>query len=162
MADKTPSSNQQPMELIERMLKLMDERGLIELEFEQADVKIRLRKPDAAMARPSVEYIQMPAAQQGHQQSTPATPAPAVPAADRPTIDSPMVGTFYTAPAPDAPAFVEVGQTISVGQVVCIVEAMKLMNEIKSEVSGKIVEVLVQNGESIEFGQPLYVIEPSK
>ncbi|TPW03189.1 MAG: oxaloacetate decarboxylase, alpha subunit [bacterium] len=75
-------------------------------------------------------------------------------------IKSPMVGTFYRAPAPDAPPFVEVGQEAEVGQVLCIIEAMKLMNEIKSETAGRIVEVLVENGEAVEFGQPLFAIEP--
>ena len=70
-----------------------------------------------------------------------------------------MVGTFYRAPAPDAPPFVEVGQDIEVGQVVCILEAMKLMNEIKSEVAGRVVEVLIQSGDPVEFGQPLFAIE---
>ena len=71
-----------------------------------------------------------------------------------------MVGTFYRAPSPEAPPFVEVGQTVEVGQVVCIVEAMKLMNEIKSEVKGRITEALIENAEPVEFGQPLFVVEP--
>ena len=71
-----------------------------------------------------------------------------------------MVGTFYRAPSPEAAAFVEVGQTVEIGQVVCIVEAMKLMNEIKSEVRGKIIEVAVQNAEPVEFGQTLFVVDP--
>ena len=75
-------------------------------------------------------------------------------------IKSPMVGTFYRAPAPDAPPFVEVGQEIDDGQVICIVEAMKLMNEIKSEVAGRVVEISVESGEAVEFGQPLFVVEP--
>ena len=76
-------------------------------------------------------------------------------------ISAPMVGTFYKAPAPDAPAFVKVGDTIEVGQVVCIIEAMKLMNEIKSEVKGKIVSVVVDNADPVEFGQTLFLIEPA-
>ena len=75
------------------------------------------------------------------------------------TIKSPMVGTFYGAPTPDAPPFVQVGSEVKVGQVVCILEAMKLMNEIKSEVSGKIVEILVHNGDPVEFGQPIFILE---
>ena len=71
-----------------------------------------------------------------------------------------MVGTFYRAPSPEAPSFVEVGQTVEVGQVVCIVEAMKLMNEIKSEIKGKVVEVAVENAEPVEFGQNLFIVEP--
>ena len=76
-------------------------------------------------------------------------------------VSSPFVGTFYRAPSPEAPSFVEVGQAVRKGQVVCIVEAMKLMNEIESEVAGKVVEVLAQNGAPVEFGQPLFRIEPA-
>ena len=76
-------------------------------------------------------------------------------------ITSPFVGTFYRAPSPGAPSFVDVGQQIGVGQVVCIVEAMKLMNEIESEVAGKVVEILAQNAQPVEFGQPLFRIEPA-
>ncbi|TNE88970.1 MAG: acetyl-CoA carboxylase biotin carboxyl carrier protein, partial [Deltaproteobacteria bacterium] len=95
-----------------------------------------------------------------------AAPAPAAnaPAADDPnlkTIESPMVGTFYRAPNPDADVFVKVGDSVSPGKVLCIVEAMKLMNEIESEVSGTIVEILVENGQPVQFGQPLFKIRPA-
>src|SRR5208283_22023 len=96
--------------------------------------------------------------------AAPAAPAAAAPATDQnkmtKDIKSPMVGTFYRAPSPEAEPFVEVGQTVEIGQVVCIVEAMKLMNEIKSEVRGKITEVAVQNAEPVEFGQTLFVVDP--
>ena len=94
-----------------------------------------------------------------------APPAPAVEAESAPSnlidIKSPMVGTFYTAPSPDSQAYVKVGDSVSVGSVVCIVEAMKLMNEIESEVSGKSVKALVENGQPVEFGQPLFQIDPT-
>jgi acetyl-CoA carboxylase biotin carboxyl carrier protein len=77
------------------------------------------------------------------------------------TITSPFVGTFYRAASPEAPAFIEVGQTVRKGQVLCIVEAMKLMNEIEAETAGRVVEVLVQNGQSVEFGEPLFRLEPT-
>jgi len=92
-----------------------------------------------------------------------AQPAPGTPAEDTSRyveIKSPMVGTFYVAPAPDADPYISVNEKISVGQVVCIVEAMKLMNEIESEVSGRVAKILVQNAEPVEFGQPLFVINP--
>ena len=85
---------------------------------------------------------------------------PAQPLVKTVEIKSPMVGTFYRAPSPESPAYVEVGQTIEPGQVICIVEAMKLMNEIKSEIRGKILEILVDNAEPVEFGQPIFLIEP--
>ncbi|HSH00007.1 MAG TPA: acetyl-CoA carboxylase biotin carboxyl carrier protein [candidate division Zixibacteria bacterium] len=92
-------------------------------------------------------------------QTAPA-PAPAAPdTSSLVEIKSPMVGTFYSAPSPDSPAFVKVGDSVDVGTVVCIVEAMKLMNEIESEAKGKIAKILVENGQPVEFGQPLFVIE---
>ena len=150
----TRSSEREAFRLIEDMLQLMESRGLVELEIEQEGIRVRLKKATAA-APQIVEYIS------GVPQPT-STPAAksAEPAGNRVIIKSPMVGTFYRAPAPDAPAFVEVGQEIEAGQVVCIVEAMKLMNEIKSETAGKILEVLVDSGEAVEFGQPLFAVEP--
>ena len=90
-------------------------------------------------------------------------PPPPVPAsrADLFELTAPMVGTFYRAPAPEEPAFVELGNRIEVGQTVCILEAMKLMNELESEVSGEVVEILVENGTPVEFGQPLIKVKPS-
>ena len=151
----TRSSEREAFRLIEDMLQLMESRGLVELEIEQEGIRVRLKKATAA-APQIVEYIS------GVPQPASAAPAAksAAPAGNRVIIKSPMVGTFYRSPAPDAPAFVEVGQEIEAGQVVCIVEAMKLMNEIKSETAGKILEVLVDSGEAVEFGQPLFAVEP--
>ncbi|MBI4341100.1 MAG: acetyl-CoA carboxylase biotin carboxyl carrier protein [Candidatus Omnitrophica bacterium] len=139
------------------MLQLMESRGLVELEMEHQGLRIRLKKASLGPSAQVVEYV----AGIPHPVS-PAAP-PATPAAEegrRIIIKSPMVGTFYRAPAPDAPPFAEVGQDVAVGQVVCIIEAMKLMNEIKSEVAGQIVDILVENGAPIEFGQPLFAVEP--
>jgi acetyl-CoA carboxylase biotin carboxyl carrier protein len=87
--------------------------------------------------------------------------APAAPASNLHTVTSPMVGTFYRSPSPESPPFVEAGQSVSPGQAVCIIEAMKLMNELECEVSGKVVKFLVENGQPVEFGQALLQIEPS-
>ena len=139
---------------IKEMIQLMHEHQLVALEVEREGVKIRLRKNGDTVTQ-SVIAAPAPAA------VPPTAAAPATPAAaNRAPIKSPMVGTFYRAPAPDAPPFVESGQTIEVGQVVCIIEAMKLMNEIKAEVRGRVVEIPVQNGDPVEFGQPLFIIEP--
>ena len=153
------SSEREALQLIEEMLELMENRGLVELEMEHQGIRIRLKKAGGQPAAPVVEYVA------GTIQ--PVAPAPAAggkpaPAEEghRTVIKSPMVGTFYRTPAPDAPPFMEVGQDVDVGQVVCIIEAMKLMNEIKSEVSGRVVEILVQNGDPLEFGQPLFVLGP--
>lgn len=147
---------------IKEIIALMNENDLNEIEIERDGLKLKLKKSslEAAVAMPGtpVQY------NLGKIPSPQTTQAP-VPAGDSPKkneteIKSPMVGTFYRAPSPEAPSFLEVGQTVEVGQVVCIVEAMKLMNEIKSEVRGKVKEVVVENGEPVEFGQTLFVVEP--
>lgn len=158
MDKRLKSSEREAFRLIEEMLQLMESRGLVELEMEHQGLRIRLKKATSSPAPQLVEYVTgVP------QQQAPAAAGAAAASAfegRRIIIKSPMVGTFYRAPAPDAPPFAEVGQDIEVGQVVCIIEAMKLMNEIKSEVAGRITEVLMQNGEAVEFGQPLFSVEP--
>ncbi len=143
---------------IKEVIQLMNENQLSEFEIEKDGLKVRLKKGVSGVE--SVVYESRP--MQVSRNPLPEikeTPklAPAVSA--KTTIKSPMVGTFYASPAPDAPAFVQVGSEIQVGQVICIIEAMKLMNEIKSEVKGKVVEILLHNGDPIEFGQPLFVLE---
>ena len=153
MDKRLKSSEREAFRLIEEMLQLMESRGLVELEMEHQGLRIRLKKASSGPAPQVVEYVV-------------GTPHPASPGgksaeeSHRIIIKSPMVGTFYRAAAPDAPPFVEVGQEIEVGQVVCIIEAMKLMNEIKSEAVGRIAEVLVESGAPVEFGQPLFSVEP--
>ena len=139
------------------MLQLMEEHGLTELEIEREGMKIRLKKSGAMGGVPQLTMEQLPQAVAAA--GATATPAQLPPAAKRLTINSPMVGTFYRAPAPDAQPFTDVGQTVDEGQVVCIIEAMKLMNEIKSDVKGKVIEALVANGDPVEFGQPLFALE---
>ena len=150
------SSEREAFRLIEEMLQLMESRGLVELEMEHQGLRIRLKKATPGHAAQLVEYVA-------------GVPQPAAPASKgaaaaeeshRIIIKSPMVGTFYRTPAPDAPPFVEVGQELDTGQVVCIIEAMKLMNEIKAETSGRIAEIFVENGAPVEFGQPLFAVEP--
>ena len=141
---------------IKEMIQLMNENGLSEIEIEKDGLKIRLRKGAGGVIESSVVE---------NAQNSPAgyaRPAPAAAAAVAPRgsqIKSPMVGTFYSSPAPDAAPFVQPGTQVEIGQVICIIEAMKLMNEIKAEVRGKIAEALVHNGDPVEFGQPLFVIE---
>ena len=145
---------------IREMLQLMQEHNLSELEVEREGMKIRLKKGGAGVPQMTIEQV-MPAATTAPSASAAAaTAAAAAASAKRLTINSPMVGTFYRAPAPDAPSFTDVGQPVDEGQVVCIIEAMKLMNEIKADIKGKVVEVLVGNGEPVEFGQPLFALEP--
>ncbi len=142
---------------IKDLITLMNDNDLTEIEVETDGAKIKLKKGQEQLVMQ--EGPRMMAAQQ--QVAAPAAAAPAVPApATGITIKSPMVGTFYSAPAPDAEPYLKVGQKVEVGQVICIVEAMKLMNEIKSEIKGTVTEVHVQNGSPIEFGQVLYTVAP--
>ncbi|MGE5307623.1 MAG: acetyl-CoA carboxylase biotin carboxyl carrier protein [Deltaproteobacteria bacterium] len=148
---------------IKEMINLMNENGLVELELEKEGMRIKLKKTSAGgeggFSGPIViQQEKMPAAPQAV-----LAPAPAV-AEKLPSktveIKAPMVGTFYRAPSPEAPPYVEVGQVIEPGQVVCIIEAMKLMNEIKSEIRGKLIEIIVDNAEPVEYGQSMFILEP--
>ncbi len=144
---------------IKALIALMRENGLLELEVEDKKGKIRLvRTADASVApapRPALPARPAPA-------RTPATEAEGAAlelAANQTLLRSPMVGTFYRSPSPDAPAFVQEGDMVQKGQPLCIVEAMKMMNEIESEVAGRVVKILVENGQPVEYDQPLMVIE---
>ncbi len=144
------------VEYIEKLAKVIAENSLTEISLEDGEQAITLRK-EVVVAPAAVAPVAAPVAQPAPAQ---ATAAPATePAKKGKPLTSPMVGTFYSAPSPEAKPFVEVGQTISQGDVVCIVEAMKLMNEIESEFSGKIVEICVKDGQPVEFGQVLMYIE---
>ncbi len=160
MEKRIKSSEREAFRLIEEMLQLMESRGLVELEMEHQGLRIRLKKATTGQAPQLVEYVAGIPHPAGAQPGSPSGSARSAEDARRIVIKSPMVGTFYRSPAPDAPPFAEIGQDLEVGQVVCIIEAMKLMNEIKSEVAGRISEVLADNGSPVEFGQPLFVVEP--
>ncbi|MFH0918055.1 MAG: acetyl-CoA carboxylase biotin carboxyl carrier protein [Candidatus Omnitrophota bacterium] len=146
---------------IKEMINLMNENGLAELEVEKEDMRIRLKKTASG-----VESFVAPIAYPPGGSAAPGAKAQTAQEIEEKNviktveIKSPMVGTFYRAPNPEAPSYVEVGQTIEPGQVICIIEAMKLMNEIKSEIRGKILEILVDNAEPVEFGQSLFLIDP--
>jgi acetyl-CoA carboxylase, biotin carboxyl carrier protein len=141
---------------IKEMINLMNENNLLELEIEREGMRIKLKRGslEAPVGMPVIEY----SASLPRQANIPSSQEVSKEQISIKTteIKSPMVGTFYRAPSPEASPFVEAGQEIEVGQVICIVEAMKLMNEIKSEIKGRIIEVLVENAEPVEFGQPLF------
>ncbi len=137
------------MERLKKFIKFMDDNNLAELEIEEEGKRIRLRRNVSGL--PIVNSIPSPAAE---------SKTESLPTENIVEIKSPMVGTFYRAPSPGAKPYVEAGEVIKPGDVVCIVEAMKLMNEIKAEVGGKIVKIPVDNGEPVEFGQTLFAIEP--
>jgi len=152
---------------LERLLDFMAAHGLEEFEYEHAGLRIRLKKASANAApregAPPQALPAQPQATEMAMQSVPASAATSVPASvseELHTIKSPIVGTFYSAASPGAPSFVKVGDSIQVGQVVCIIEAMKLMNEIEADVAGEIVKCLVKNGQPIEYGQELFAIRP--
>ncbi len=142
---------------IKDMINLMNENGLNELEVEVDGMRIRLKKGPGGEIEKVVEA-------KHHVLSETALSKPSAKVdADKKTVEikSPMVGTFYRSPAPDAPPYINIGDIIEPGQVICIIEAMKLMNEIKSEVKGKIVDAPVENAEPVEFGQALFLVEPA-
>ena len=144
---------------IKELITLMNENDLMELEVEREGTKIRLRKSASGKIETLAEgHAPLVAAQTVQPEQKPQEPAK--PEKSLSAVKAPMVGTFYRSPGPDAKPYVEIGQTVEIGQVVCIIEAMKLMNEIKSEVKGKIVEILVENARSVEYGQTLFVVEP--
>ncbi len=144
---------------IKEMIQLMNENGLSEFEMEKDGLKIRLRKGGSGMIESHVISSEPAIRHSAPAPRAHEAPARETVAANKQTIKSPMVGTYYFAPAPDAAPFIQVGNQVEPGQVICIIEAMKLMNEIKCEVRGKIAEILVHNGDPVEFGQPLFVIE---
>lgn len=142
------------IEYVEKLAKVLADNSLTEISLEDGEQAITLRKEVMGVAAASVVTAPQPAA-------APAVPAPAEAKEVKKgkPLTSPMVGTFYSAPSPDAEPFVKVGQAVKEGDVVCIVEAMKLMNEIEAEVSGKITEICVSDGQPVEFGQVLMYIE---
>ena len=156
---------------IQNLIKFVAKSGASEVKLEMDDIKITI-KTGSEQDVPSVQYapvaqpqLQQVAAAPAISESAPAaqSAAPASASADSKyiTIKSPIIGTFYRKPSPDKPLFVEVGQTIAEGDVLCIIEAMKLFNEIESEVSGKIVKILVDDSSPVEFDQPLFLVDPS-
>ena len=157
---------------IQNLIKFVSNSGVAEVKLEMDNVKITIRTTVEG-STPEITYVQTPAVAPALPEpaaqipvSPPAAPAtPAAPAADDTskyiTVKSPIIGTFYRKPAPDKPMFVEVGSTIAKGDVLCVIEAMKLFNEIESEVAGKIVKILVDDSSPVEFDQPLFLVDPS-
>ena len=149
---------------LKTLIDLVAESSISELEITEAEGRVRIVKapPPSAQPAPVAQVVQIPASQPAAAAQAPAAAAPAQQAAAPSrgkTVKSPMVGTLYRAPNPEADPFVTVGSTVKVGDTLCIIEAMKLMNEIESEFAGTVVEILVENGQPIEYGQPLFVIE---
>ena len=160
---------------IQDLIKFVAKSGVTEVEIEEKDFKITIKTEDRKARREEQTiYVQQPMMQQLPQaqqhQAAPAPAAspvavtlaaPAAPVDNYITVKSPMIGTFYRSPSPDKPVFFEVGDSIKAGDTVCIIEAMKLLNEIESEVSGRIVKVLVEDASPVEYDQPLFLVDPA-
>jgi acetyl-CoA carboxylase biotin carboxyl carrier protein len=145
---------------LKELIEFLKEQDIAEFELERGDVKVRIKRGTPVAIAPPMLPVSAPAA---HAAAAPLPQAPAVPlekAADEGLhqVKSPIVGTFYESPSPGSPPFVKPGDTVEAGQVLCIIEAMKLMNEIEADVSGEVVKRLVNNGQPVEYGQPLFSI----
>jgi acetyl-CoA carboxylase biotin carboxyl carrier protein len=156
------------LEQIEQILRTMAEHNLEEFEYSRGDLRIRVKKPSAGvvlaaprtLAAPEIIVAGAPAP--AAQAAPPAAAPEPRPTEDLHLLKSPIVGTFYGSPSPGAEPFVKIGGHVDTGQTLCIVEAMKLMNEIESDVSGEVLRVFVDNGQPVEYGQPLFGIRPSR
>ena len=160
---------------LKELVEFLVEKDIAEFEMERGDLKVRVRRPSDSGAPPPPQVIQIPAAPVApvlHHMPPLAAPGaaaaagspPAQPAAPREeelhAVKSPIVGTFYDAPSPGSPPFVKIGDAVEAGQALCIVEAMKLMNEIESDVAGEVVKKFASNGQPVEYGQALFAIRP--
>ncbi len=145
---------------IKKLIELLEETGISEIEIKEGEESLRLSRHGSSTEAPHIKYVSMP-------QATTAHAAPLVAAqAPKPTevatghkVRSPMVGTMYISPSPEAAPFVTIGQQVKVGETLCIIEAMKMFNEIEADRAGKITAILVTNGDPVEYDQPLFVIE---
>ena len=157
---------------LKELIEFLKEQDIAEFELERGDVKVRIKRAIASNAAAETRFIAMPTVSAAIPEGSALPPAStAAPYAGAPApvpqpeevlhaVRSPIVGTFYEAPSPGAPPFAKVGDTVEVGQILCIIEAMKLMNEIESDVAGEIVKKLISNGQPIEYGQELFAIRP--
>jgi acetyl-CoA carboxylase biotin carboxyl carrier protein len=155
---------------IQNLIKFVAKSGASEVKLEMDDIKITIKTGSEDKGETTTYVQQVPVNAPVAQAIPASTPAASTPSAETPaasedskyiTIKSPIIGTFYRKPSPDKPVFVEVGSSISEGDVLCVIEAMKLFNEIESEVSGKIVKILVDDSSPVEFDQPLFLVDPS-
>jgi acetyl-CoA carboxylase biotin carboxyl carrier protein len=164
---KNPENNNQEIQDLKQLVEFLKEQQVAEFDLDRGDLKLRLKfaQPPAPVVMPVTPHAPFAAVPQ-----LAAAPPPAVPAAAPAPVDenaglhivkSPIVGTFYGSPSPGAPPFVSPGDRVEKGTIICIVEAMKLMNEIESDASGEVVRCLVTNGQPIEFGQPLFTVKPA-
>lgn len=145
---------------VKKLIELLEESGIAEIEIHEGEESVRISRQiqgtqivGLPSIVPQVAPVAAPAESAG-------APEPELPPSGQ-TVRSPMVGTFYRSPSPGAPAFVDIGQNVSEGDTLCVIEAMKMFNQIEAEVSGKVIAILTENGQPVEFDQPLFVIEPA-
>ena len=144
---------------IKTLIELVEQSGIVELEVKEGETAVRISRASAPATPQHYAEPPPPQALQAAPSAAPAEAAAAPAAESRHILRAPMVGTFYRAPSPGAKNFVEVGQTVAVGQTLCIIEAMKMLNAIESDKSGVVVEILADNEKGVEFDQPLFIIE---
>lgn len=149
---------------VKKLIELLEESGIAEIEIKEGEESVRISRGPTGSAPPQYIAMPPPGAPAGAPQGVPAAAAAVAPPASTHksnefVVTAPMVGTFYGAPSPGAKPFVDIDDEVKVGQVLCIIEAMKMMNQIESDKAGRITSVMVQNGEPVEFGQPLFTIE---
>ncbi|MBD8575484.1 acetyl-CoA carboxylase biotin carboxyl carrier protein [Pseudomonas syringae] len=145
---------------VKKLIELLEESGIDELEIREGEESVRISRHSKTPAQPYYAPAPMaaPVAAPAAPVAAPVAEAPSAPALNGHVVKSPMVGTFYRTPSPTSPAFVEIGKTVKKGDTICIVEAMKMMNHIQAEASGVIESILVENGQPVEFDQPLFTI----
>jgi acetyl-CoA carboxylase biotin carboxyl carrier protein len=149
---------------LKKLIDLVEESGIAELELTEGEEKVRISRQPAGGQPQFMPYMQQPMMHMAPATASAAiapvadNPAPAAPVIEGHVVKSPMVGTFYRAPSPDAKAFVDIGSSVSAGDTLCIIEAMKLLNEIEADHSGVIKAILVENGQPVEYGEPLFII----
>jgi len=150
---------------IKKLIELLEESGVAEIEIKEGEESVRIARQSpqgmhtVQMMAPNYQAAPAPTPVPALATPPPALKAPTTAAAGEHLVTAPMVGTYYSSPSPGAKQFIEIGDSVEAGQVLCIIEAMKMMNQIESEVSGSVRAILVKNGEPVEFGQPLFIIE---
>jgi len=145
---------------IKKLIELLEETGISEIEIKEGEESLRLSRHGSSTEAPHIKYVSMPQATTAHAAAPVAAQAPKpAEVSTGHKVRSPMVGTMYISPSPEAAAFVTIGQQVKVGETLCIIEAMKMFNEIEADRAGKITAILVTNGDPVEYDQPLFVIE---
>lgn len=149
---------------VKKLIELLEESGIAEIEIHEGEESVRISRQGSGQPVQAAYQMplatQQPATDQG--ESAAGTTQPSAPIEEGHVINAPMVGTFYSSPSPESPAFVDVGQPVAAGDVICIIEAMKIMNQIECDINGTVSKILVENGEPVEYGQPMFVVKPAK